>query len=55
MALGEEDTRTLIVVYSYSGNTRRVAQALQQQTGGDLLEINARRNYVGGMAEHTST
>ena len=50
MAPGEEDTRTLIVVYSYSGNTRRIAQGLQELTGGDLLEINTRRDYVGGMA-----
>lgn len=50
MAAGEEDTSTLIVVYSYSGNTRRVAQILQDVTGGDLLEINTRRDYVGGMA-----
>lgn len=50
MAPGEEDTRTLIVVYSYSGNTRRVAQGLQGLTGGDLLEINTRRDYAGGMA-----
>lgn len=50
MAAGEEDTSTLIVVYSYSGNTRRVAQILQDVTGGDLLEINTRRDYVGDMA-----
>lgn len=50
MAAGDEDTRTLIVVYSYSGNTRRVARILQKLTGGDLLEINTRRDYVGGMA-----
>lgn len=50
MVAGEEDTSTLIVVYSYSGNTRRVAQLLQDMTGGDLLEINTRRHYVGGMA-----
>lgn len=50
IAAGEEDTSTLIVVYSYSGNTRRVAQILQDVTGGDLLEINTRRDYVGGMA-----
>lgn len=50
MAAGEEDTSTLIVVYSYSGNTRRIAQGLQELTGGDLLEINTRRDYVGGMA-----
>ena len=50
MTVGEEDTRTLIVVYSYSGNTRRVAQILQNVTDGDLLEINTRRDYAGGMA-----
>lgn len=50
MSAGEENTSTLIVVYSYSGNTRRVAQLLQDMTGGDLLEINTRRDYVGGMA-----
>lgn len=50
MIAGEEDTSTLIVVYSYSGNTRRVAQLLQDMTGGDLLEIDNRRDYAGGMA-----
>ena len=50
MAAGEEDTRTLIVVYSHSGNTRRVAQLLQGLTGGDLLEVNTRRDYAVGMA-----
>lgn len=50
MAAGKGDTSTLIVVYSYSGNTRRAAQILQDVTGGDLLEINTRRDYAGGMA-----
>lgn len=50
MAAGEKDTRTLIVVYSHSGNTRRVAQLLQGLTGGDLLEVKTRRDYAGGMA-----
>lgn len=50
MIAGEEDTGTLIVVYSHSGNTRRIARRLQELTGGDLLEINTRRNYAGGMA-----
>lgn len=46
---GETGSRTLIVVYSYSGNTRRVAEALQKQTGGDLLQINTRRDYLNNM------
>lgn len=50
MAAGEKDTSTLIVVDSYSCNTRRIAQRLQEPTDGDLLEINTRRDYVGGMA-----
>lgn len=50
LAAGDDGTRTLIVVYSYSGNTQRVAEALQEQTGGDLLRINTRRDYLGGMA-----
>ena len=47
---GETGSRTLIVVYSHSGNTRRVAEALQKQTGGDLLQINTRRDYLNNMA-----
>lgn len=50
LAAGDDGTRTLIVVYSYSGTTQRVAEALQEQTGGDLLQINTRRDYLGGMA-----
>lgn len=50
LAAGDDGTRTLIVVYSYSGNTQRVAEALQKQTGGDLLRIDTRRDYWGGMA-----
>ena len=31
--------RALIVCYSYSGNTYRVAQAIQQLTGAELCQI----------------
>lgn len=32
-------TRPLIVSYSYSGNTHRIAQEIQSATGGDWCEI----------------
>ncbi|MGZ3693927.1 MAG: flavodoxin family protein [Bdellovibrionota bacterium] len=34
--------KTLIVYYSRSGTTRRVAQALQRKIGGDILEIGTK-------------
>lgn len=37
--------RPLIVSYSYSGNTRRVAQGLQGVTGGDWREIHPWQPY----------
>lgn len=33
------DQGTLIVYYSYSGNTRRLAKAIQKKVGGELYEL----------------
>lgn len=35
----------LVLFYSWSGNTRRVAQMIAQQTHGDLLELRPRHPY----------
>ena len=35
----------LIVCYSYSGKTRRIAEAIQEQTGGRLSRIYPRQPY----------
>ncbi len=37
--------KVLIAYYSYSGNTKEVAAAIQKQTGGDLFEIKAEGTY----------
>lgn len=35
----------LIAYYSWSGNTKEVAEAIQQEVGGDLFEIQTVQNY----------
>lgn len=37
--------KTLIVYYSWSGNTRVVAQKIQKATGGKLFEIRLEKEY----------
>lgn len=37
--------KILIAVFSYTGNTRQVAQAIQQKTGGTLIEIEPETPY----------
>lgn len=39
--------KTLVVYYSYSGTTERVAKRLQQLTGGDLYELTLQQPYTG--------
>lgn len=39
------NNRILIVFYSYSGTTKRVADKLQQITGGDLYEVKPAKAY----------
>lgn len=43
----DHDAKTLIVYYSYSGTTKRVAEHLQQLTDGTLYEITLEEPYSG--------
>lgn len=43
----DNDAKTLIVYYSYSGTTKRVAEHLQQLTDGTLYEITLEKPYSG--------
>ena len=53
MAQTEEENKTmdmqnakiLIAYYSYSGNTKQVAEAIQKEIGGDLFEIKTEDRY----------
>lgn len=39
--------KTLILYYSYGGNTRRIAKMIQKEIGGDLEEIRTVEKYTG--------
>lgn len=39
--------KTLIIYYSYSGNTKRIAKMLQEKVGGDIVEIDTVSPYEG--------
>lgn len=39
--------KPLIVYYSFSGNTKRIADMLQKETGGELAEIKTVVPYTG--------
>ena len=39
--------KTLIVYYSHSGTTRRLAELIAKETGGDLLELVPETAYPG--------
>lgn len=44
--------KLLIVYYSWSnGNTKRIAEMLQKETGGDLLKIDTKTPYSGSYDE----
>lgn len=40
-----EDKKVLVAYFSYSGNTRAVAQSLAELTHGNLFEISPREDY----------
>ena len=39
------DAKILVAYYSYSGNTKEVAEAIHERVGGDLFEIKAEGTY----------
>lgn len=39
--------KTLVVYYSYGGNTRGVAEQIQRATGADIAEIKTAEPYTG--------
>lgn len=39
--------RTLILYYSYGGNTRKIAKMIQDKIGGDIVEIETVKSYEG--------
>ena len=39
------DKKVLIAYYSYSGNTKKVAESIQELTGGELFEIKTVKDY----------
>lgn len=39
--------RTLVLYYSYGGNTRGIAEMIQSVTGGDMAEIETVKPYTG--------
>ena len=40
-----ENAKILIAYYSYSGNTKEVAEAIHEKIGGDLFEIKTEGSY----------
>lgn len=40
-----EDKKILVAYYSYSGNTKEVAEAIHQKIGGDIFEIKTEGTY----------
>lgn len=41
----EQGAHSLVVYFSWSGNTQKVAESIQQQTGSDLVEIVPKTPY----------
>ena len=41
----ESGTKSLVVYFSWSGNTEKVAKSIQQQTGSDIFEIVPKTPY----------
>lgn len=39
--------KALILYYSYSGNTKKIAEMIQSKIGGDMLEITTKTPYTG--------
>ena len=40
-----ENKKILVAYYSYSGNTKKIAEAIHKKVGGDIFEIKAEGTY----------
>ncbi len=43
--MNKENAKILVAYYSYSGNTKEVAEAIHEKVGGDLFEIKTEGSY----------
>lgn len=50
---GQAKAKNLIVYFSWSGNTKALAEKIQKQTGGDLFEIKPAKPYSTNYNETT--
>ena len=48
---GSDDTDILIAYFSWSGNTKQLAGMIQEQTGGELFEIEPETPYTDDINE----
>ncbi|MBO5484563.1 MAG: NAD(P)H-dependent oxidoreductase [Lachnospiraceae bacterium] len=48
------DKKVLVTYFSYSGTTKKVAQALSERTGADLFEIKTKKEYSNVYTESNS-
>lgn len=39
----EHEMKTLILYYSYGGNTKRIAEMIQKEIGGDIVRMDTRQ------------
>lgn len=44
-AMNTENKKILVAYYSYSGNTKEVAEAIHKKVGGDIFEIKTEGTY----------
>ena len=49
----KDTNRVLVIYYSLTGNTKSIAETIQNKTGGDLLEIETVKDYPAAYSEIT--
>lgn len=52
MHIDPDKKKILIIFFSHSGNTRKIAEKIHMETGGDLIEIEPIEKYP---ADHSKT
>jgi len=49
----KDANRVLVIYYSLTGNTKSIAETIQNKTGGDLLEIETVKDYPAAYSQIT--